>query len=181
MVKKIYFNSLNTTFGEINILWTGISHPKILRILLPSQKSKLFSNYASAIRSSSPKISKINNKLLQFLNGEHVKFSLMQLNLDLLSEFQRKVILAEYEIPRGFVSTYGRIARQIGSPKSSRAVGRALATNLFPLIIPCHRAIRSNGELGGYQGGLDMKKKLLELEGIQFRTDFKVEINKIYY
>lgn len=81
------------------------------------------------------------------------------------SVFQRKVLLAVSTIPRGEVRTYQSIAKQIGKPKSARAVGRALATNPLPLIIPCHRVICSDGKLGGYQGGLKMKKALLRKEG----------------
>ena len=88
------------------------------------------------------------------------------LRLDCCSKFQQKVLRAVSGIPRGKVSTYQLIAKQIGKPKAARAVGRALANNPFPLIIPCHRVICSNGSLGGYQGGLKMKLTLLKKEGI---------------
>jgi len=60
-------------------------------------------------------------------------------------------------------------------------VGRALATNPFPLVIPCHRAVRSDGSLGGYQGGIGMKRKLLEMEGVQFKPSGKVAMDRLYY
>ncbi|MFX1447402.1 MAG: methylated-DNA--[protein]-cysteine S-methyltransferase, partial [Promethearchaeota archaeon] len=82
---------------------------------------------------------------------------------------------------RGWVSTYKRIADKIGIPKGARVVGNALAKNPFPIIIPCHRAIKSNGELGGFQGGLEMKQVLLEMEKIKFSTRGKVITNKIFY
>jgi len=87
------------------------------------------------------------------------------LRLDHCSAFQRKVLRAVIAIPRGEVRTYQFIAKQIGNPKAARAVGRALATNPFPLMIPCHRVIRSDGKLGGYQGGVRMKQALLRKEG----------------
>ena len=71
-------------------------------------------------------------------------------------------------IPKGKVSTYGRLAEKSGASKGARAVGNALATNPYPLIIPCHRVIRSDGSLGGFGGGLKMKKELLLMEGITF-------------
>ena len=86
-------------------------------------------------------------------------------DLEHCSKFQQKVLRAVSAIPRGKVSTYQRIAKQIGQPKAARAVARALANNPFPLIIPCHRVICSDGALGGYQGGLKMKRALLEKEG----------------
>lgn len=79
--------------------------------------------------------------------------------------FQQKVLRAVSAIPRSEVRTYKFIAKQIGNPKAARAVGRALATNPFPLIIPCHRVIGSDGKLGGYQGGIKMKQALLREEG----------------
>jgi len=88
-------------------------------------------------------------------------------SIDQCSKFQQKVLRAVYAIPRGKVSTYQLIAKQIGQPKAARAVGRALASNPFLLIIPCHRVIRSDGALGGYQGGLKMKRALLKKEGVQ--------------
>ena len=66
-------------------------------------------------------------------------------------------------------------------PNSARAVGGALARNPFPIIIPCHRAIKSNGELSGFRGGLKMKRALLELEGVEFSQDGRVITNRIYY
>ena len=73
-------------------------------------------------------------------------------DLDSCSRFQQHVLLEESRIPRGKVSTYGRIASRLGIPKGARAVGRALGTNRFPLVVPCHRAVRSDGAVGGFQG-----------------------------
>jgi len=181
MMEKIYFTKINTAFGEITILWMRMNDPRIQRILLPSQKNILQTTYPLATRATSEEISEYAENIVYFLEGEDRRFSLDRLDLDLCSKFQRRVIIAEYGIPRGFVSTYGRIAQYLGHPQSSRAVGRALATNLFPLAIPCHRAVKRSGELGGYQGGLGMKKRLLEMEGIRFISDSKVKMNKVYY
>jgi len=90
------------------------------------------------------------------------------LRLNRCSFFQQKVLRVISAIPRGEVRTYQFIAKQIGNPKAARAVARALATNPFPLIIPCHRVIRSDGKLGGYQGGIKMKRTLLKAEGASF-------------
>jgi methylated-DNA-[protein]-cysteine S-methyltransferase len=79
------------------------------------------------------------------------------------------------------VSTYGRIAAHLGIPGGARAVGNALATNPFPIVIPCHRAIRSDGTLGGYQGGLAMKRALLEQEGVTIDERDKVVSPRLCY
>ena len=81
------------------------------------------------------------------------------------TEFRKEALMAVANIPFGQTKSYSEIAKRIGHPKAMRAVGSANATNTLPIIIPCHRAIAKNGRLGGFRGGLDMKVKLLELEG----------------
>ena len=85
------------------------------------------------------------------------------------------------DIPRGAVSTYQRIARHVGRPNGARAVGNALANNPFPVIVPCHRAIRTDRSLGGYQGGFKMKRTLLEMEGIDFDDTGRVAAKGFFY
>jgi methylated-DNA-[protein]-cysteine S-methyltransferase len=83
--------------------------------------------------------------------------------------FQLKVWNELLEIPYGETISYGELARRIGNPNASRAVGLANGTNPIPIIIPCHRVIGSNGKLTGYGGGLPIKEKLLALEKRQLR------------
>jgi len=86
--------------------------------------------------------------------------------LEKLTKFQMDVLLACARIPKGQVRTYGQLAKAIGKPRASRAVGSALAINPLAPLIPCHRVIRSDGRLGGYsgRGGIKRKKKMLEKE-----------------
>lgn len=79
--------------------------------------------------------------------------------------FQRRVWAATRAIPYGEVRGYGWIAAHIGAPGAARAVGQALARNPLPLLIPCHRVVAAGGKLGGFTGGLPLKRKLLQLEG----------------
>jgi methylated-DNA-[protein]-cysteine S-methyltransferase len=81
--------------------------------------------------------------------------------------FQRAVLEATASVPFGHVDTYAGIARRIGNPKATRAVGNALGRNPIPVIVPCHRVIRSDASLGGYTGGLNIKEHLLNLEGVR--------------
>jgi methylated-DNA-[protein]-cysteine S-methyltransferase len=83
--------------------------------------------------------------------------------------FQQKVWNELLKIPYGETISYGELARRIGNPNASRAVGLANGTNPIPIIIPCHRVIGSNGKLTGYGGGLPIKEKLLALEKRQLR------------
>jgi methylated-DNA-[protein]-cysteine S-methyltransferase len=77
-------------------------------------------------------------------------------------------------IPKGRVSTYGRLAKRTGHPKGARAVGRVLAGNPYPLVVPCHRIVQADGSLCGFGGGLKMKRDLLNMEGVVFDSKVKV-------
>jgi len=83
------------------------------------------------------------------------------------TEFQRRVWWALTEIPYGKTISYGELARRIGKPSASRAVGLANGANPLPIIVPCHRVIGADGSLTGFGGGLAIKRKLLALEGAE--------------
>ena len=173
-------------FGTLKILWKYKEQkPKIHRIYFPIEhlhNDTLYcENLGKVTLKSCQVISALSTQIHRFLEGSAVDFDLRILALEQCSEFQRRVLLAEYGIPRGWVSTYGRIARHLVVPGGARAVGNALANNPFPIIIPCHRAIRSNGGLGGYRGGIEMKRKLLEMEGISFSASGKAITDRIFY
>jgi methylated-DNA-[protein]-cysteine S-methyltransferase len=91
-------------------------------------------------------------------------FSDLRLSLDGLTPFQRSVLDVISKIPPGKTMSYGEVAKKAGKPGAARAVGNVMATNPIPLILPCHRVVASNG-LGGFTGGIDLKRKLLKLEG----------------
>ena len=82
-----------------------------------------------------------------------------------VSGFRRAVLEETLRIPAGETRTYGWLASRVGSPRASRAVGRVMATNPLPIVVPCHRVVASDGSLHGYGGGLDVKAALLRLEG----------------
>jgi O-6-methylguanine DNA methyltransferase len=90
----------------------------------------------------------------------------LEFDLRHVSEFERAVLLKALEIPRGEVRPYGWIAREIGRPGAVRAVGSALHKNPIPLLIPCHRVVRSDGQIGDYAYGPDAKTTLLASEGL---------------
>ena len=83
------------------------------------------------------------------------------------TSFQRRVWQAIARIPRGQVISYGELARRAGNARAVRAAAGACGANPVPLLIPCHRVIRSDGSLGGFGGGLAMKRKLLAREGVE--------------
>lgn len=102
-------------------------------------------------------------RIAAYLAGERVQFQ-CELDVPHSGNFDRRVWAAAREIPYGDVITYGELAAQIGKPGAARAVGQALGRNPIPVIVPCHRILRANGELGGFGCGLHWKVKLLELE-----------------
>jgi methylated-DNA-[protein]-cysteine S-methyltransferase len=92
----------------------------------------------------------------------------LPLDLTGVSDFTRLVLDAATDIPYGQVQTYGDVARAIGRPRASRAVGNALGRNPIPVIIPCHRVILASGAMGWYTGGPDIKRTLLDIEGVSW-------------
>ncbi len=112
---------------------------------------------------SDPVARQAMRQLVEYFRGDRKTFEL-PLDWEKMRVFQRKILGQLCEIPYGETRSYRWLAERAGCPKASRAVGRALATNPFPFIIPCHRVIRSDGGLGGYYFGLSCKQQLLELE-----------------
>ena len=169
----------NPQFGPLAILWSWLNeYPQIIKIIISkpdlSAENQLMNTYPHYDLSSCDEIDELARSIQAFLEGKDIKFSLNIMALDICTQFQKSVLLAEYEVNRGSVSTYKLIAGHIGSDGGARAVGNALAGNPFPIIIPCHRAIRSDGYVGGFQGGVAMKKTLLEKEGIVFDAKGRV-------
>jgi methylated-DNA-[protein]-cysteine S-methyltransferase len=103
-------------------------------------------------------------ELEEYFAGNRHSFEL-PLDWTLVSAFGRRVLDATAEIPYGGVLSYAEVATEAGSPRGSRAAGNALGSNPMPIVVPCHRVLRTGGALGGYGGGLDRKRWLLELEG----------------
>jgi methylated-DNA-[protein]-cysteine S-methyltransferase len=102
-------------------------------------------------------------ELDEYFAGRRRTFEL-ELDRRLTRGFVRRVLDATARIPYGSVSTYGVVAAEAGSPRGSRAAGNALGANPIPIVVPCHRVLRTGGDLGGYGGGPERKRILLEAE-----------------
>lgn len=178
-VKEIYYQIVNVNKESIGIVWQKMGgKSQIERIFLPSGKTKLFSAIKKEFPAINEKKQKITNaiatQVAEFYFGKKAKFNLSLLNLKKLSVFSLKVLKQTCKVPPGKVATYSGLAAKIGSPLAARAVGAALSGNPFPLIIPCHRVVRSDGSLGGFGGGIKMKKELLAKEGVAFNDSGRV-------
>jgi O-6-methylguanine DNA methyltransferase len=111
------------------------------------------------------KCSKEVRQLESYFKGERKDFR-VPIDLRLVTPFQRRVLEATSNIPFGEVASYSDIANQIGQPTARRAVGGALGKNPVAIVIPCHRVVAAGGGIGGYTGGLDIKRQLMRIEGI---------------
>lgn len=109
------------------------------------------------------RLSQAASQLAEYFADSRHEFDL-ELDHSLSSGFRLDVQKHLAEIKFGNTESYTEVAEQVGSPKAVRAVGSACATNPIPIVLPCHRVLRSDGTLGGYRGGLEIKTKLLEME-----------------
>lgn len=147
-------------FGFIRLQATGekISRVQIYKEIFSGENTPLSQGQAG-----SETLRRAKEEILEYLSGKRKFFSLT-LDLSQLTEFQRKVLEAVMKIPYGETRSYSEIAKMIGTPLKRRAVGQALKNNPLPILIPCHRVIRSNGKIGGFSSGKDIKILLLKLE-----------------
>jgi methylated-DNA-[protein]-cysteine S-methyltransferase len=115
-------------------------------------------------------VSKVAKAFERYFAGDAHAVDALKVELGDLPEFKRRVLTTlRKAVPPGATISYGELAELVGHPGAARAVGTTMATNPVPIILPCHRVLASDGTLGGYGGGLDMKKKLLGIEGAAFR------------
>lgn len=181
-----FYSTHPSPFGPFCIVWNETATgPHIQRVFLSNAQAlaeeRVRAAWGAIQHGAHPLIADLAERMQRFLDGEALDFELTGAALETCSAFQQRVLLAEHQIPRGWVSTYNRIAAHLGIPGGARAVGNALAHNPFPILIPCHRAIRADGSLGGYQGGAAMKRTLLEREGTTFSPAGKVMLRQVYY
>ena len=160
----IKFAIVSTKFGWVGL---GGSEAGLVLLTLPksSRKAALseVNEFAADAVEDTSAFGDLPYRLQRYFYGEKVSFP-DSLDISGATDFQKAVWNATRSIPCGETRTYAWVAQQIGSSQACRAVGGALARNPFPIIVPCHRVIASNGKLGGFSGGLAMKRRLLELE-----------------
>ncbi|RKE04550.1 methylated-DNA--[protein]-cysteine S-methyltransferase [Marinifilum flexuosum] len=160
----LYFDIINTPIGDLLLL----ASDKGLKKILFEDQFKAF-EISSTWEQSTEKLSQAKEQLLAYFNSNLVQFEL-QLDPD-GTVFQKQIWKQLEEIPFGEIRSYQDIANAIEKPNACRAIGMANSKNPIPIIIPCHRVIGKNGKLTGYAGGLDIKAKLLQIEGIDLGND----------
>ncbi|NLN78272.1 MAG: methylated-DNA--[protein]-cysteine S-methyltransferase [Armatimonadetes bacterium] len=106
------------------------------------------------------------DKLERYFDGEKVDFSNVEIDLGPQGPFIEEVQREAQKIPYGTLVTYGELARMAGRAKAARAAGSAMARNPVPIIVPCHRVVAAGGAIGGFGPGLEWKRVLLRIEGV---------------
>ena len=163
-MEKIYYSSFDAPFLK-KVFVASTERGVCMVDFLKSEKvflKRLREHFPGKIIKDDRKNGKVLSQLKKYLKGELKRFNC---KLDFRgTPFQKKVWAALAKIPYGQTRSYKEIARAIGHPKAFRAVGNANGENSIPLILPCHRVIESNGGLGGFGHGVEVKKQLLEFE-----------------
>lgn len=157
---KIIYSVTDTIFGKCLI---GVSENKVCFLSFVDKTNKKVCE-EKIIKIWPDAELKENNVLINKFATKIFKGNFKSEVLLKGSDFEKKVWKALLEIPYGETVTYKKIASLVGSPNASRAVGTACGKNHIPYIIPCHRVLATNGKLGGYNGGLPLKQKMLHYE-----------------
>jgi methylated-DNA-[protein]-cysteine S-methyltransferase len=162
----VSYASVDSPFGELLL---ARSQRGLLRLAFPEESvdaalERIATRISPRIVAAPAELEPIARELHEYFDGRRRSFD-VPLDWSLMSPFGRRVLHATAEIPFGGVSSYAEVAAEAGSPRGYRAAGNALGANPIPIVIPCHRVLHSGGGLGGYGGGLERKRFLLELEG----------------
>ncbi len=162
----VSYAPVDSPFGTLLLAATGRG---LVRLAFPEEDldsvlERLARRISPRVVEASAPLDRVRRELDEYFGGRRQKFEL-PLDWTLVGAFGRRVLRVTSEIPYGGVLSYREVASDAGSPRGSRAAGNALGSNPIPIVIPCHRVLRSGGALGGYGGGLERKRWLLELEG----------------
>ncbi|TMD03784.1 MAG: methylated-DNA--[protein]-cysteine S-methyltransferase [Chloroflexi bacterium] len=162
----VAYAMVDSPFGPLLV---AASTRGLLRLAYPDEPvealmAQLAEEVSPRILEAPGRLDPLRRQLDEYFAGSRRRFE-FPIDWRLVHGFGRDVLRVTAHIPYGKVSTYGDVAVRTGRPKASRAVGNALGANPMPIVIPCHRVVRTGGGLGGYTGGVQRKERLLQLEG----------------
>ena len=163
----VAYATLDSPLGELLVAATGRGLARIAYLDLTTRErvlEDLSARLSPRLLAAPRALDEIRRELDAYFEGRVRDFGLT-VDWALVGPFGRRVLRHTARIPYGATSTYGAIARAIGSPRAARATGNALGANPIPIVVPCHRVLPSSGGLGGYAGGVERKEALLGLEG----------------
>jgi methylated-DNA-[protein]-cysteine S-methyltransferase len=168
-LREAWYGAMETAFGPLLVAVTdvGVCAVSWLRHTDRHQTLREIEERGMLATESPDVVKPIIEQLTLYLDGVKKDFD-VEIDLSGTSEFTHRSLDAIRSIPYGDVVTYGDVARSIQQPGAAQAVGNAMGRNPIPIIVPCHRVIRSDGSMGNYTGGADIKEHLLAIEGVEF-------------
>ena len=164
----VAYSFVGSPFGDLLVAMTKQG---LIRIDYPNHDfdeslEELAAKVSPRVLESARSTERVRRELEEYFERKRRSFT-VDVDLSLVHGFTRKVLEQAARIPFGAVSTYREMATRAGSPRAVRAAGNALGSNPIPIVVPCHRVVRTGGGLGGYTGGIDRKVTLLRLEGVE--------------
>lgn len=164
------FTLFETAIGACGVVW---GERGILGLQLPEAsdakaRARIARRFPDASEAPPPApVKGAIDRIVALMEGEPADLSAVPLDMDNVSEFDRRVYAIARKIPAGKTLTYGEIAEELGDKLLSRDVGQAMGKNPLPIVVPCHRVVAANGKPGGFSasGGVETKLKLLAIEG----------------
>ena len=161
----VAYATADTPFGPLLVASTPVG---LVRIAFANEPrdgvlGELAARVSPRVLEAPDRLDAVRRELDEYFSGRLVEFDL-PLDWSLSSGFRRTVLALTAEIPYGQTVTYRTLAAAAGNPAAVRATGSAMATNPLPIVVPCHRVLRTDGGFGGYRGGLGLKRELLRME-----------------
>jgi methylated-DNA-[protein]-cysteine S-methyltransferase len=171
-----FYSVFDTAMGPCGLAWNadGLTRFQLPERDLAATEKRLMERTGAARAETLPDwIEATIEAVRRYAQGEAADFASVPLDMSRLSDFHRRIYKALSAVPWGQTTTYGDLARTIGEPGASRAIGHAMSRNPFPLIVPCHRVLAKGNRIGGFSahGGAVTKTKMLALEGLKADAD----------
>lgn len=164
------FTLFDTAIGPCGVAWSdrglvGVQLPEAREV---ETRERMLQRFRAAAEIAPPrKVQLAIDNIVALLCGEPRDLSAIELDMEDVAPFHRRVYQMARAIPPGTTLAYGDLAARLGAPSAARAVGQALGRNPFPIIVPCHRVLAASGKIGGFSahGGTATKRRMLAIEG----------------
>ena len=163
----VAYASVDSPLGPLTVATTPAGLVRVAYAGYSSQDEileDLAARLSPRVLEAPARLDPVRRELDEYFEGRRTSFD-VPIDWSLTRGFTREVLKATARIPFGEVGSYASVAGQAGSPRAVRAAGNALGANPMPVVVPCHRVLRTGGALGGYTGGIERKEFLLRLEG----------------
>ncbi|MBC6461915.1 methylated-DNA--[protein]-cysteine S-methyltransferase [Actinomadura sp. HBU206391] len=164
-ILDVAYRTLDTPVGSLLLAGTGVGLVKVAYAVQDHDAvlQQLADRVSPRILNAPRRLDEVSRQIEEYLTGRRTRFDL-PLDWRLSKGFRREVLMHLRDIGYGRTESYAQVAAAAGSPRAVRAVGTACATNPLPVVVPCHRVVRSDGGMGGYAGGVEAKHILLTME-----------------